>query len=222
VINIIDLHLSYGDREVLKGVNLEINSGETVALLGSSGSGKSSLLRTLNRIHDLYSGVSYRGKIIFSGRNILSESENLVELRREIGMVFQKPVMFPLSIYENIAYGVKLQGEIEKNSLDEVVEKALQDSALWGEVKDRLHSPASELSGGQQQRLSIGRALAINPKVLLLDEPTSSLDRESTELIEDLIKELPITKVLVTHSHEQAQSVANRVYTLRDGVVVEN
>jgi phosphate transport system ATP-binding protein len=195
----------------VKKFSLKIEQNAVTALIGPSGCGKTTLLRSFNRMHDLYPGNEYAGKILFNGRNILSKDEDLINLRTQIGMIFQKPTAFPMSIYDNVAYGLKLQGLKNKNELDGRVEKALSDAALWGEVKDRLKADANGLSGGQQQRLCIARAVAVEPEVLLFDEPTSALDPISTTGIEELVTELKnnVTIVIVTHNMQQAARVSD-------------
>nr|MDA8388806.1 phosphate ABC transporter ATP-binding protein [Nitrospiraceae bacterium] len=176
-----------GNHLALNNINFEVYKNTVTALIGPSGCGKTTLLRCFNRMHDLYPGNKYEGEIIFEGRNILAKDVDLIELRSRIGMVFQKPTPFPMSIFDNIAYGLRLKGIRKKSLLSERVERALKQSALWDEVKDKLHESAYALSGGQQQRLVIGRALAVSPEALLFDEPTSALDPISTAKIEELI-----------------------------------
>ena len=201
-----DLHLYYGETEALKGINIKIYQNEITALIGPSGCGKSTFLKTLNRMNDLVDGVRITGDVTFKGQNILDKSVDVTQLRRQIGMVFQKPNPFPMSIYDNVAYGPRLHGEHSKVQLDELVENALKGAALWDEVKDRLKKSALGLSGGQQQRLCIARALAVQPDILLMDEPTSALDPGSTLRIEDLMAELKkdYTVIMVTHNMQQA------------------
>jgi len=217
------LNFYYGDVHALKDINLRIHKRSVTALIGPSGCGKTTLLRCFNRMHDLYPGNRYEGEIIFNGRNILSKDIDLIDLRSRIGMVFQKPTPFPMSIFDNIAYGLKLRGIKKKTELSERVERALKHAALWDEVKDKLHHSAYDLSGGQQQRLVIARALAVEPEVLLFDEPTSALDPISTGKIEDLIVELKkdITIVIVTHNMQQAARVSDWTGFLMYGELIE-
>jgi phosphate transport system ATP-binding protein len=207
----------------LRNINLPIAKNKVTAMIGPSGCGKTTLLRSLNRIHDLYAGNDYFGEINFEGENILSKNEDLIHLRTRIGMIFQKPTAFPMSIYDNIAYGLRLQGIKKKSLLDERIEVALKGGALWNEVKDRLHDDANSLSGGQQQRLCIARAIAVEPEILLFDEPTSALDPISTEAIEQLIKELKnqVTIVIVTHNMQQAQRISDYTAFMYLGELIE-
>ncbi len=223
-IDIRNLNFYYsGNNHVLKNINLQIYKNKITALIGPSGCGKTTLLRCLNRIHDLYPGNRYEGEIIFEGRNILSKDIDLIELRSKIGMVFQKPTPFPMSIFDNVAYGLKLKGIKKKDELRERVEKALRESALWDEVKDKLNQSALGLSGGQQQRLCIARAIAVEPQVLLFDEPTSALDPISTAKIEDLIVQLKekITIVIVTHNMQQAARISDYTAFMYLGELIE-
>lgn len=223
-IEIKNLNFYYGGHiPVLKNINLEIYKNKVTALIGPSGCGKTTLLRCLNRIHDLYPGNRYEGEIIFEGRNILSKDIDLIELRSKIGMVFQKPTPFPMSIFDNVAYGLKLKGIRNKGTLQERVEKALKEAALWEEVKDKLNRSALGLSGGQQQRLCIARAIAVEPEVLLFDEPTSALDPISTGKIEDLIIQLKdkITIVIVTHNMQQAARISDFTAFMYLGELIE-
>ncbi len=207
----------------LKKINLTIHKNEVTALIGPSGCGKTTLLRCFNRMHDLYPGNRYEGEILFQGENILGNSVDLIDLRSRIGMVFQKPTPFPMSIFDNIAYGLKLKGVTKKLDLSEKVERALVHSALWDEVKDKLNASAYELSGGQQQRLVIARALAVNPEVLLFDEPSSALDPISTAKIEELAIALKkeITIIIVTHNMQQAARISDWTGFLMLGELVE-
>ena len=200
VITVKDLNLWYGQTQALKHINLDIPEKSITALIGPSGCGKSTFLKTLNRMNDLVPGVRITGDVRYEGKNIFDTNVN--ELRKEVGMVFQKPNPFPMSIYNNIAYGPRTHGITNRQQLDEIVEKALRGAAIWDEVKDRLKKNALGLSGGQQQRLCIARALAVEPKVLLMDEPTSALDPIATSRIEDLVMELKdsYTIVIVTHN----------------------
>lgn len=218
-----DLHLYYGETEALKGINMKIYQNEITALIGPSGCGKSTFLKTLNRMNDLVQGVRITGDVILKGKNILDKDVDVTQLRRQVGMVFQKPNPFPMSIYDNIAYGPRLHGEHSKVQLDELVENALKGAALWDEVKDRLKKSALGLSGGQQQRLCIARALAVQPDILLMDEPTSALDPGSTLRIEDLMAELKkdYTVVIVTHNMQQASRISDRTAFFLLGELIE-
>jgi len=193
------------------------------ALIGPSGCGKTTLLRCFNRMHDLYARNRYEGEIIFQGKNILSKDTDLIELRSKIGMVFQKPTPFPMTIFENIAYGLKLRGIRKRTELKEKVEKALIDAALWDEVKDKLHTNAFGLSGGQQQRLCIARALAVEPEIILFDEPTSALDPISTAKIEELIVSLKnmVNIIIVTHNMQQAARISDWTGFMMLGELIE-
>lgn len=208
-----DFNLWYGNGEkhALKDIDLDIPEKRVTAFIGPSGCGKSTLLRCFNRMNDLIDGVTIEGTCELEGEEIYAKGTNVVDLRRNVGMVFQKPNPFPKSIFENVAYGLRIQGENNKHVLEEAVEKSLRRAALWDEVKDRLHDSAMALSGGQQQRLVIARAVAIEPRVLLLDEPASALDPISTLKIEELIHELKewYTIVIVTHNMQQATRVAD-------------
>jgi len=217
------LALFYGEKKALKEINLDIPVQRVTAFIGPSGCGKSTLLRCFNRMNDLVDGVRIEGQILLGGKDINAPSVNVVDLRRRVGMVFQKPNPFPKSIYENAAYGLRLQGINKRHILDEAVEKALRQAALWDEVKDRLHDNALGLSGGQQQRLVIARAVAIEPEVLLLDEPASALDPISTLKIEELIYELKerYTIVIVTHNMQQAARVSDHTAFLYMGELIE-
>ncbi len=208
---------------VLKNITFDIYKNKITALIGPSGCGKTTLLRCFNRIHDLYPGNRYEGEIIFKGKNILSDDIDLIKLRSQIGMVFQKPTPFPMSIFDNIAYGLRLRGIKNKTELKDRVEKALKEAALWDEVKDKLNESAMGLSGGQQQRLCIARAIAVEPEVLLFDEPTSALDPISTAKIEDLIVELKkmVTIVIVTHNMQQAARVSDYTAFMYLGELIE-
>ncbi len=222
-LTVTDLDLYYGEKQALKRINMTIPKQRVTAYIGPSGCGKSTLLRCFNRMNDLVDGVSIDGRIDLHGQNIYDRNVNVAELRRRIGMVFQKPNPFPKSIYENVAYGLRLQGVKSRRVLDEVVEKALRSAALWDEVKDRLHDSALGLSGGQQQRLVIARAVAIEPEVLLLDEPASALDPISTLKIEELIYELKeqYTIVIVTHNMQQAARVSDYTAFMLLGELIE-
>ncbi|MBX0310904.1 MAG: phosphate ABC transporter ATP-binding protein PstB, partial [Sulfurihydrogenibium sp.] len=200
-----------GNKHALKNINMPVYEKKVTALIGPSGCGKTTLLRCFNRMHDLYPGNRYEGEIIFEGKNILAKDIDLMVLRSKIGMVFQKPTPFPMSIFDNVAYGLRLQGIKNKTELQDRVEKALKDAAIWDEVKDRLNASAFSLSGGQQQRLCIARAIAVKPEVILFDEPTSALDPISTSKIEELIVELKKnhTIIIVTHNMQQAARVSD-------------
>ena len=223
IISVKDMCLWYGDHQALKNVNIEIPERSITALIGPSGCGKSTFLKTLNRMNDLIPGVKITGDIRYEGTDIFSKEVDVNNLRKEIGMVFQKPNPFPMSIYDNIAYGPRTHGITNKVELDEIVERALRDAAIWDEVKDRLKKNALGMSGGQQQRLCIARALAVEPKVLLMDEPTSALDPISTSRIEELVMELKekYTIVMVTHNMQQAVRVSDYTAFFLLGELVE-
>ena len=223
IISVKDMCLWYGDHQALKNVNIEIPEKSITALIGPSGCGKSTFLKTLNRMNDLIPGVKITGDIRYDGTDIFSKDVDVNNLRKEIGMVFQKPNPFPMSIYDNIAYGPRTHGITNKVELDEIVERALRDAAIWDEVKDRLKKNALGMSGGQQQRLCIARALAVEPKVLLMDEPTSALDPISTSRIEELVTELKekYTIVMVTHNMQQAVRVSDYTAFFLLGELVE-
>jgi phosphate transport system ATP-binding protein len=212
-----------GGVHALKDVTLPIYKNSVTALIGPSGCGKTTLLRCFNRMHDLYPGNRYEGEIIFEGTNILTNDTDLIELRSRIGMVFQKPTPFPMSIFDNVAYGLRLNGVKKKPDLVERVELALRQAALWQEVKDKLFESAYALSGGQQQRLVIARALAVEPDVILFDEPTSALDPISTAKIEELLEQLKksVTIIIVTHNLQQAARVSDRTGFLMLGELIE-
>lgn len=212
-----------GNHLVLQNINLNIEKHSITALIGPSGCGKTTLLRCFNRMHDLYPGNRYEGEIIFQDRNILAPDLDLIDLRSRIGMVFQKPTPFPMTIFDNIAYGLRLRGLKKKSILSEKVERALKQGALWDEVKDKLHESAYTLSGGQQQRLVIARALAVEPEALLFDEPTSALDPISTAKIEELMEELKknVTIIIVTHNLQQAARVSEWTGFLMLGKLIE-
>ena len=222
-INIENLSLYYGESKALKEVTLDIEANKSTAFIGPSGCGKSTLLRCLNRLNDLIEGVKIEGEIKISGTNIYDPSVDLTNLRRSVGMVFQKSNPFPLSIYENIAYGLKIAGIKDKSKLDHVIEKSLKGAALWDEVKDRLNESAYSLSGGQQQRLCIARAIAVEPTILLMDEPCSALDPIATAKVEELIKELKkdYTIVIVTHNMQQASRVSDYTAFMFLGELIE-
>lgn len=218
-----DLRLYYGESQALKSINMLIPEKRVTAFIGPSGCGKSTLLRCFNRMNDLVDICRIEGKILLDGQNIYDKAVDVAELRRQVGMVFQKPNPFPKTIYENVAYGLRLQGVNDRRVLDEVVESSLKGAALWNEVKDRLHDNAFGLSGGQQQRLVIARAIAIEPEVLLLDEPASALDPISTLKIEELINELKerYTIVIVTHNMQQAARVSDYTAFMYMGDLIE-
>ena len=222
-ISIENLSLYYGESKALKEVTLDIEANKSTAFIGPSGCGKSTLLRCLNRLNDLIEGVKIEGQIKISGTNIYDPSVDLTNLRRSVGMVFQKSNPFPLSIYENIAYGLKIAGIKDKDKLDHVIEKSLKGAALWDEVKDRLNESAYSLSGGQQQRLCIARAIAVEPTILLMDEPCSALDPIATAKVEELIKELKkdYTIVIVTHNMQQASRVSDYTAFMFLGELIE-
>ena len=222
-ISIENLSLYYGESKALKEVTLDIEANKSTAFIGPSGCGKSTLLRCLNRLNDLIEGVKIEGEIKISGTNIYDPSVDLTNLRRSVGMVFQKSNPFPLSIYENIAYGLKIAGIKDKDKLDHVIEKSLKGAALWDEVKDRLNESAYSLSGGQQQRLCIARAIAVEPTILLMDEPCSALDPIATAKVEELIKELKkdYTIVIVTHNMQQASRVSDYTAFMFLGELIE-
>ncbi len=217
------LNLFYGQKQALHDIDMVIPKQRVTAYIGPSGCGKSTLLRCINRMNDLVDGVRVEGKILLDEQNIYDKSVNVADLRRRVGMVFQKPNPFPKSIYENVAYGLRLQGVKDRRTMDDVVENALKSAALWDEVKDRLHDSAFGLSGGQQQRLVIARAIAIEPEVLLLDEPASALDPISTLKIEELIYELKnkYTIVIVTHNMQQAARVSDYTAFMYMGKLIE-
>jgi phosphate transport system ATP-binding protein len=213
----------YGDNHVLKDISLNIRENTVTAFIGPSGCGKSTFLRTLNRMNDYIDGFRKKGKILVDGDDIYEKKVQVEELRRKVGMVFQKPNPFPKSIYENVAYGLKIHGIRDKRVISERVEKSLGQSALWDEVKDKLHQPALSLSGGQQQRLCIARTLAVKPTIILMDEPASALDPISTAKIEDLINELKekYTIVIVTHNMQQAARISDRTAFFYLGELIE-
>ena len=218
-----DLNLWYGEFHALKTVSLDMEVNSVTALIGPSGCGKSTFLKTLNRMNDLVEGVRIEGDVRLDGEDIFSKGYDLAVLRKRVGMVFQKPNPFPMSIYDNIAYGPRVHGIRRKKDLDEIVEKALRGAALWDEVHDRLKKSAMGLSGGQQQRLCIARVLAVEPEVLLMDEPTSALDPISTQRIEDLMAELKqkYSIVIVTHNMQQAARIADKTAFFLKGEIIE-
>lgn len=223
-INIKDLELFYGSFKALHGINLSIPAKQVTAFIGPSGCGKSTLLRSINRMNDLIDGVTITGTILIDHQDIYDPGVDLIELRKRVGMVFQKSNPFPKSIYDNVAYGPRIHGITDRDVLNDIVSKSLTRADLWREVRDRLHSSALDLSGGQQQRLCIARALAVNPEVLLMDEPASALDPRSTSKIEDLIGELrnDYTIVIVTHNMQQAARVSDTTAFFYEGHVVEH
>jgi phosphate transport system ATP-binding protein len=218
-----NVRLYYGKAEALKDITMDFPRHEVTALIGPSGCGKSTLLRCLNRMNDLIDDVRTNGRIEFEGQDINDKAVDVIELRRRVGMVFQKPTPFPKSIYENVAFGLRIAGIRQRNILDGVVEKSLRRAALWDEVKDRLHESALGLSGGQHQRLCIARAIAVDPEIILMDEPCSALDPRSTTRIEDLIGELrgEYTIIIVTHNMQQAARVSDWAAFLYEGVLIE-
>ncbi|PHV05938.1 phosphate ABC transporter ATP-binding protein [Janthinobacterium sp. BJB412] len=222
-IEISGLNFFYGKTQSLTNVNLDIHEKQVTAFIGPSGCGKSTLLRTLNRMYDLYPGQRAEGQIIYRGRNILEPGQDVNMLRAKVGMVFQKPTPFPMSVYDNIAFGVRLYEDLSKGEMDERVEWALKKAALWGEVKDKLGKSGLSLSGGQQQRLCIARGVAVKPDVLLLDEPTSALDPISTSKVEELISELKqdYTIAIVTHNMQQAARCSDYTAYMYLGELVE-
>ena len=218
-----NLDLYYGEKQALSSVSMSIPKGQVTAFIGPSGCGKSTLLRCINRMNDLVDSCRIEGEILLHGQNIYDKSVDVAALRRNVGMVFQRPNPFPKSIYENVVYGLRLQGINNRRELDDAAERSLRGAAIWDEVKDRLHDNAFGLSGGQQQRLVIARAIAIEPEVLLLDEPTSALDPISTLTIEELITELKskYTVVIVTHNMQQAARVSDQTAFMYMGELVE-
>ncbi|MCF0108600.1 MAG: phosphate ABC transporter ATP-binding protein [Erysipelotrichaceae bacterium] len=223
VINVKDLCLWYGQAQALKNINIDIKEHSITAFIGPSGCGKSTFLKTLNRMNDLIPTVRIEGKVEYRGKDIFDKDVDVNNLRKNIGMVFQKPNPFPMSIYDNIAYGPRTHGITSKKELDEIVERSLKEAAIWDEVKDRLKKSALGLSGGQQQRLCIARALAVKPDILLMDEPTSALDPISTSKIEDLVQELKkdYTIIMVTHNMQQAVRVSDQTAFFLLGDLVE-
>lgn len=218
-----EFNLFYGEFQALKGINMEIYPQTVTALIGPSGCGKTTFLRSLNRMNDLIASVRIEGRIELDGADVYDPKTDVVALRKKVGMVFQKPNPFPMSIYDNVAYGPRIHGLKDKISLNQIVEESLRGAALWEEVKDRLHTPALRLSGGQQQRLCIARLLAVEPEVLLMDEPASALDPISTGKIEDLIIELKkdYTIIIVTHNMQQAARISDHIGFFLLGRLVE-
>ncbi|ACA53931.1 phosphate ABC transporter ATP-binding protein [Clostridium botulinum] len=217
-----DLNLYYGNVKALKNINIDIEKNKVTALIGPSGCGKSTFLRTLNRMNDLIDSVKIKGSVYYEGKDIYKDYD-VIDLRKKIGMVFQNPNPFPMSIYDNIAYGPRIHGIKTKDKLDEIVEKSLKGGALWEEVKDRLKKNALGLSGGQQQRLCIARTLAVEPEILLMDEPTSALDPISTLKIEELMDELKnkYTVIIVTHNMQQAGRISDNTAFFLNGEIIE-
>lgn len=219
-----DLNLYYGDAQALKNINMDIERNRVTALIGPSGCGKSTFLRVLNRMNDLIDSARITGQVLFDGTDIYSNDAcDVITLRKQVGMVFQKPNPFPISVYDNVAYGPRIHGVKDKRILDDVVERSLKGAALWEEVQDRLHKNAMGLSGGQQQRLCIARALATEPEVVLMDEPTSALDPISTAKIEDLIETLKekYSIVIVTHNMQQAGRISDVTAFFLNGEIIE-
>ncbi len=218
-----NLNLFYGDIHAIKDVTMEIAANEVTALIGPSGCGKSTFLRILNRMNDLISNVSITGKVLIDGKDIYNSQIDVAQLRKRVGMVFQKPNPFPMSVYDNVAYGPRIHGIKKKRKLNKIIEESLKGAVLWEEVKDRLHQSALGLSGGQQQRLCIARLLAVEPEILLMDEPTSALDPISTLKIEELVQNLKekYTIIIVTHNMQQAARVSDRTAFFLNGEVVE-
>jgi phosphate transport system ATP-binding protein len=218
-----NLNFFYGDFQALKDISVEIAQNKVTAFIGPSGCGKSTFLRCLNRMNDLIDGTRLEGEIVIDGRDIYRAGVDPVELRKDVGMVFQKPNPFPMSIYDNIAYGPRIHGITKKNELDQIVERSLRGAALWDEVKDKLRQSGLSISGGQQQRLCIARTIAVNPKVILMDEPCSALDPIATSRVEDLIFELKndYTIVIVTHNMQQAQRASDYTAFFLMGELIE-
>lgn len=223
IITVKNLDLYYGDHKALNGINMDIERNSITAFIGPSGCGKSTFLRTLNRMNDLIPNVKIDGEVIYDGKNIYDKNEDIYNLRKEVGMVFQKPNPFPMSIYDNVAYGPRTHGIHNKEKLDQIVVESLKKAAIYDEVKDNLKKSALSLSGGQQQRLCIARALAVKPKVLLMDEPTSALDPISTGKIEELALELKkdYTIVIVTHNMQQALRISDKTAFFLLGDLIE-
>lgn len=221
-IQVRDLDLFYGDNQALKKINIDLEENKVTAFIGPSGCGKSTFLRTLNRMNDLIDGVKVTGEIIVDGEDIYKSSD-VIALRTKVGMVFQKPNPFPMSIYDNIAYGPRLHGIKNKKMLDGIVERSLKDAALWDEVSGRLKKSALSLSGGQQQRLCIARTIAVSPEIILMDEPTSALDPISTKKMEELMDELKkkYTVIIVTHNMQQAGRIADKTAFFLHGEIIE-
>ena len=217
------LDLWYGENHALKDINLSVNENEVTAIIGPSGCGKSTYIKVLNRMIELVPIVRTSGEVLYRGQNIFDKNYQVEELRKRVGMVFQKPNPFPKSIYENVAYGPKIHGVKNKKELDEIVEKSLRGAAIWDEVKDRLHTNANGLSGGQQQRICLARCLAVSPDVILMDEPTSALDPISTLKVEELVQELKekFSIIIVTHNMQQAARISDKTAFFLNGEVIE-
>jgi phosphate transport system ATP-binding protein len=222
-ISIEQFNLFYGEKQALKNIQFNIRKNKVTALIGPSGCGKSTLLRSINRMNDMIPGVKTSGRILIDGKNIYEPEVDLVQLRKKVGMVFQQPNPFPVSIYDNVAYGPRVHGVKEKKKLDEIVERTLTQAHLWEEVKNRLHQSAMGLSGGQKQRLVIARVLAVEPEIILMDEPASALDPVSTERLEELVVQLKenYTVVMVTHNMQQAARVSDQTVFFLNGEVLE-
>jgi phosphate transport system ATP-binding protein len=222
-ISVQQLDLFYGAKQALHGISLEIPAKRVTAFIGPSGCGKSTLLRCFNRMNDLVGGVRIKGRVLLGGEDIFAPNLDVIELRKRVGMVFQKSNPFPKSIYENVAYGLRIAGVTDKRALDEVVEKSLRGAALWEEAKDRLHESGLGLSGGQQQRLCIARAIAVEPEIILMDEPCSALDPIATAKVEELIQSLraQFTIVIVTHNMQQAARVSDKTAFFYLGKLIE-
>ncbi|MCR4441142.1 MAG: phosphate ABC transporter ATP-binding protein PstB [Peptococcaceae bacterium] len=222
-ITVKNLDLYYGERQALKNVSMDIKANSVTALIGPSGCGKSTFIRTLNRMNDLIAEVRIKGEVAIDGKNVYGDDVDVVSLRKRVGMVFQNPNPFPMTVYDNVAYGPRIHGIKDRRKLGEIVEKSLRQAALWDEVSDRLHKPALGLSGGQQQRLCIARLLAVEPEILLMDEPTSALDPISTLRIEELVRELKkdYTIVIVTHNMQQAARISETTAFFLHGEVIE-
>jgi len=223
VIEIANFSAYYGDKQVVRDVSMKIFRNKITAIIGPSGCGKTTLLRSINRMNDHLPGFRVEGKIFFEGQDVYASNLDVTEYRKKVGMVFQKPTPFPMSVYDNVAFGPRIHGIKDNRLLDQIVENALRKAALWDEVKGELHKPATRLSGGQQQRLCIARALAVEPEVLLLDEPTSALDPISTQKIEMLLEELSeyYTIVIVTHNIAQAVRIADYIAFMYRGELIE-
>lgn len=223
ILNVYDLEIFYGEKRAVNGISMDIEKNSITALIGPSGCGKSTFLRSINRMNDLIPGARAAGEIIYEDINILSDQINVVALRKEIGMVFQKPNPFPKSIYENITHALKFSGIRKKSQLDQLVEESLKKAALWDEVKDRLHESALSLSGGQQQRLCIARTIAMKPTVMLLDEPSSALDPISNAKVEELIVDLKkdYSIIIVTHNMQQASRISDKTAFFFTGDLIE-
>jgi len=222
-IEVRNLNFFYGEHQALFDNTIDIEPGKVTAIIGPSGCGKSTHLRVYNRIFELYPEQRAEGEVLLDGENILARDVDLIELRKRVGMIFQKPTPFPMSVFDNVAYGLKLHYKLSKSELRERVEKALRQAALWDEVKDKLNKPGTALSGGQQQRLSIARAIAVEPEILLMDEPTSAIDPVATAKIEDLIEKLrgKYTIVIVTHNMQQAARISDFTAFFYEGHIVE-